>query len=224
MVELCGTSGQGCPNKHAFHVVCILEWLKRERSCPLCRQHISCLTINEAGCGRSLIELPPTPPRTPVNPEIENMRCEVCRTGENEAQLLLCDSCDNCYHMGCLSPPLSAVPDGYWYCPQCERERAAHAPSSQAASSRVRRQITRTALSQNVRSSLRNLVNPDAEEPEESDYSDEEEDEEEEELEVEDGVERPQLDSDQDDFVLDARDQPGPSRRPVPVSFNSNFV
>lgn len=42
--------------------------------------------------------------------------CRVCRTG---GQLLWCDSCPNCYHLGCLEPPLAKAPDGDWYCDEC---------------------------------------------------------------------------------------------------------
>lgn len=27
--------------------------------------------------------------------------------------------CDYPYHLSCLNPPLSAVPDGEWFCPRC---------------------------------------------------------------------------------------------------------
>lgn len=30
--------------------------------------------------------------------------------------------CDQPYHIGCLSPPLSAVPEGEWFCPECALE------------------------------------------------------------------------------------------------------
>ncbi|KAG6841009.1 hypothetical protein C0991_002639 [Blastosporella zonata] len=33
--------------------------------------------------------------------------------------------CDSPYHLGCLSPPLSAVPDGEWFCVQCARQPGA---------------------------------------------------------------------------------------------------
>jgi len=32
---------------------------------------------------------------------------------------LECDKCDSPYHLGCLIPPLDAVPDGEWFCPRC---------------------------------------------------------------------------------------------------------
>lgn len=42
--------------------------------------------------------------------------CAVCR---RSGELLLCDTCNLVYHLECLSPPLSAVPDGNWSCPKC---------------------------------------------------------------------------------------------------------
>ena len=38
--------------------------------------------------------------------------------------------CDNPYHLGCLQPPLSAVPDGEWFCPQCEKTPGAPLPGT----------------------------------------------------------------------------------------------
>ena len=45
--------------------------------------------------------------------------CEVCRSPDNEASMLLCDSCETGWHIGCLDPPLEGPPDGEWYCPSC---------------------------------------------------------------------------------------------------------
>ena len=42
--------------------------------------------------------------------------CFVCGHG---GEVMLCDHCDHVYHLRCLSPPLSVVPDGEWICPQC---------------------------------------------------------------------------------------------------------
>ena len=30
--------------------------------------------------------------------------------------------CDRLMHLGCLNPPLTAVPEGEWFCPECEQE------------------------------------------------------------------------------------------------------
>uniref|UniRef100_A0A915AP95 Bromodomain adjacent to zinc finger domain protein 2B n=2 Tax=Parascaris univalens TaxID=6257 RepID=A0A915AP95_PARUN len=45
--------------------------------------------------------------------------CQICRTSENESQLLLCDACDMGYHMYCFRPRIASVPEGEWYCPLC---------------------------------------------------------------------------------------------------------
>ncbi len=38
-------------------------------------------------------------------------------------KLLLCDGCDDAYHLSCLNPVLHDVPDGDWYCPACEHNK-----------------------------------------------------------------------------------------------------
>ncbi|KAG6844806.1 hypothetical protein H0H87_003632 [Tephrocybe sp. NHM501043] len=52
--------------------------------------------------------------------------CVVCNTerGEEDSPLE-CDKCDSPYHLGCLNPPLSAVPDGEWFCVRCQRHPGA---------------------------------------------------------------------------------------------------
>lgn len=46
--------------------------------------------------------------------------CMICIRASNAATMLLCDGCDHgCYHMECLDPPLTKLPEGDWYCPQC---------------------------------------------------------------------------------------------------------
>ena len=32
--------------------------------------------------------------------------------------------CSAAYHLGCLSPPLPAVPSGTWFCPECDNPLA----------------------------------------------------------------------------------------------------
>lgn len=39
----------------------------------------------------------------------------------NNLQIILCDECNNGFHMTCLSPPLMDVPEEDWYCPSCRR-------------------------------------------------------------------------------------------------------
>lgn len=45
--------------------------------------------------------------------------CEKCGSGENAAELLLCDKCDRGFHLFCLRPILPSVPTGSWFCPDC---------------------------------------------------------------------------------------------------------
>lgn len=45
--------------------------------------------------------------------------CEQCQGGAHEQSMLLCDRCDRGWHLYCLTPPLSAVPLGNWYCFDC---------------------------------------------------------------------------------------------------------
>ncbi|GLI58863.1 hypothetical protein VaNZ11_000628 [Volvox africanus] len=55
--------------------------------------------------------------------DLSTLVCELCRGGHLEDQILLCDHCDRGFHLFCLKPPLSAVPEGEWLCPQCSSGR-----------------------------------------------------------------------------------------------------
>lgn len=45
--------------------------------------------------------------------------CESCRGSDQEDQLIVCDSCDRCYHLSCLDPPLQVLPTEGWRCAEC---------------------------------------------------------------------------------------------------------
>ena len=49
--------------------------------------------------------------------------CCICAKTDRPESLLLCDDCDDAYHLECLKPILLSVPDGDWYCPLCEHKR-----------------------------------------------------------------------------------------------------
>ncbi|XP_065697627.1 bromodomain adjacent to zinc finger domain protein 2B isoform X2 [Patagioenas fasciata] len=50
---------------------------------------------------------------------IMKVYCQICRKGDNEELLLLCDGCDKGCHTYCHRPRISTIPDGDWFCPAC---------------------------------------------------------------------------------------------------------
>jgi len=50
----------------------------------------------------------------------KNLPCELCKMPDHEDSMLLCDECNKGFHMACLNPPLSKVPKGAWFCPNCQ--------------------------------------------------------------------------------------------------------
>ena len=51
--------------------------------------------------------------------ELHDETCNICDDG---GSLILCEKCDDGYHLKCLSPPLEEVPSGVWYCPVCSND------------------------------------------------------------------------------------------------------
>ncbi len=67
---------------------------------------------------------------------LDGVLCSLCTEGDHEELLLLCDACDTGFHTFCLSPMLSEIPVGEWFCPDCyaARHRQAARPSSSSSS------------------------------------------------------------------------------------------
>ena len=79
--------------------------------------------------------------------------CEVCRRGDREHLLLLCDSCDLGYHTTCLNTPLLSVPRGRWFCDTCAR--VSDAPARVRRSRRTAEsEITRTGHLERIRAAV----------------------------------------------------------------------
>ncbi|KAJ4957947.1 hypothetical protein NE237_025058 [Protea cynaroides] len=51
--------------------------------------------------------------------DYDDAYCEECRSGDAADELLLCDKCDQGFHLFCLRPILVHVPKGPWFCPSC---------------------------------------------------------------------------------------------------------
>ena len=61
---------------------------------------------------------------TTINPTLLDIpaghSCHACGSSEREDVLLVCDSCSRGWHLDCLQPPLSSVPEADpWCCPTC---------------------------------------------------------------------------------------------------------
>ena len=48
--------------------------------------------------------------------------CGYCHKAAYSNRMLFCDACDKGFHMECLVPPLSSLPEGQWICPVCVEE------------------------------------------------------------------------------------------------------
>uniref|UniRef100_A0A8C9X0J2 E3 ubiquitin-protein ligase UHRF n=1 Tax=Sander lucioperca TaxID=283035 RepID=A0A8C9X0J2_SANLU len=49
--------------------------------------------------------------------------CHICGIKQDPDKQLLCDECDMAYHIYCLNPPLTSIPDDEdWYCPGCRTD------------------------------------------------------------------------------------------------------
>ncbi|XP_026824930.1 E3 ubiquitin-protein ligase UHRF1 isoform X2 [Ooceraea biroi] len=57
------------------------------------------------------------------NEKCRECGCKICAGKHDEHYLLLCDECNYAFHLSCLDPPLTAIPDeDYWYCPECKND------------------------------------------------------------------------------------------------------
>ena len=142
---------------HVFCVPCLSRWAKIETKCPLCKSRFTTMTptsatgaqIGDAVSFRETNQGDKTEAddddddASSSEDEAERYFCDVCRRGDDEECLLLCDACDVGSHTYCVG--LERVPNGRWYCELCRGEsrfvRTHEAPMS---SSRRRRRESRS--------------------------------------------------------------------------------
>uniref|UniRef100_A0A8C5E4J9 Bromodomain adjacent to zinc finger domain, 2A n=1 Tax=Gouania willdenowi TaxID=441366 RepID=A0A8C5E4J9_GOUWI len=70
---------------------------------------------------------------------VTKVNCQVCRKGDNDECLLLCDGCDRGCHMYCLKPKITQVPEGDWFCPTCVAKEETASPRSSKTRTRVKK-------------------------------------------------------------------------------------
>ncbi|XP_071955461.1 uncharacterized protein [Antedon mediterranea] len=105
---------------HTFCLECIQEWSKHVNTCPVDRTVFHCILVRSIVGGPIERNIEVATCNKQEEEEDESVTyCEVCGRCDREDRLLLCDGCDNGYHLECLDPPLEHIPIEEWYCPEC---------------------------------------------------------------------------------------------------------
>jgi len=109
-IILCDT----CPK--AYHLVCLDPELEQapegDWSCPECTKNGITIRTRQAAAAAAA--------RAAKEEDDNHMEyCRVCRDG---GELLCCDRCPSSYHMHCLIPPMTVIPQDDWFCPRCTIE------------------------------------------------------------------------------------------------------
>jgi len=52
---------------------------------------------------------------------LNSKACTICENSDDDHKMLLCDGCDEGFHLHCLEPPLDKVPKlPHWFCDGCK--------------------------------------------------------------------------------------------------------
>ncbi|XP_034663330.1 serine/arginine repetitive matrix protein 2 isoform X1 [Drosophila subobscura] len=117
--------------EHIFCAPCIEAWSKNVQTCPIDRITFDRIVVRDNYTDRNVVRevrVDLSKSKTELTLEEEEdadatvadvTNCEICNSPEREDVMLLCDSCNQGYHMDCLDPPLHEIPEGSWYCDEC---------------------------------------------------------------------------------------------------------
>lgn len=82
-----------------------------------------------------------------VGREALDQTCTVCGRDDHDELMLVCDGCGKLCHTYCLKPPLTDVPEGDWFCSECDdgsEAAAAEAARRKAEERRARMPSAKT--------------------------------------------------------------------------------
>ncbi|XAR56072.1 Histone acetyltransferase [Bertholletia excelsa] len=49
--------------------------------------------------------------------------CEVCCHSENTSNMLICDQCEEAFHVSCCNPHIRKIPEDEWFCQSCMKKK-----------------------------------------------------------------------------------------------------
>lgn len=111
----------GTPNEceHNYCAPCIDEWSRSVQTCPIDRKSFTKIRVRSCIDGVLVREIEVRAESGELKTDLDVTTCEICNLSDREDTMLLCDACDQGYHMECLVPPLVEIPEGSWYCDNC---------------------------------------------------------------------------------------------------------
>lgn len=74
--------------------------------------------VSHAACHTLLASVWPTEATSQA--ALDSVPCTVCGDPGGFDNIAICDKCDRCFHLRCLTPPQSTPPTGGWMCPACD--------------------------------------------------------------------------------------------------------